>query len=261
MADYFKKVYNTRYFWYYLVKAEIMNKYRRSKLGILWAILNPLLLTFLMSFVFGTVFRMPLNDYLPYILSGLIVWDVISGSFVAGAGSIVYSEQYIRQINHPVTIYTLKSALVTIINFLIASLALCFWMLFTAPQNVILGIITLPLTTLIYLLFAWPITTFSGYVNTKYRDYPQIIALAIQALWYVSPVFFKKEMFSSNILLLNAFNLNPITHILNLVREPFLYGRLPSPYSYFMTFIFVGLWALIGYFVNKHFEYKVVFYL
>jgi lipopolysaccharide transport system permease protein len=261
LKGYFIKIYETRYFWGHLVRADLKSRFRRSKLGILWTILNPLLLTMLMSVVFGTVFKMPLNDYAPYILSGLIVWDIFSASFIGGSNSITSGEQYIRQIKHPVTIYTLKYSIVTIINFMIASIALCIWMLASAPQNVILGVISLPLTAFIYLLICWPITTFSGYINTKYRDYPQIIALAIQAVWYVSPVFFKKEMFSSNPLLEMAFNLNPVTHVLNLMREPFLYGNMPSIRSYFITFVFIVFWACIAYIVNRKYEQKVIFYM
>ncbi|ANY70498.1 ABC transporter [Paenibacillus sp. BIHB 4019] len=256
-----KKIYQTRYFWMHLVNAELKNKFRRSKLGILWTFMNPLLLTLLMSAVFGTVFNMSFTDYAPYVLSGLIVWDLISASFIGGGYSIMTGEQYIRQFNHPVIIYTLRSALVTTVTFVLAMTSLAVWMLFTRPEHVVLGIMTLPLTIMLYFCLSWSITTIAGFTNAKYRDYPQVMALVIQAVWYVSPVFFKKEMFTSNPTLGALFNLNPITHILALVREPFLYGAMPTISNYTFTIGTIILFAGIAVWVNKNNHNKVIFYL
>ncbi|WP_053372215.1 ABC transporter permease [Paenibacillus sp. FJAT-27812] len=261
MSETVKKIYKTRYFWSHLVRAELKNKFRRSKLGILWTFMNPLLLTLLMSTVFGTVFNMSFADYAPYVLSGLIVWELISSSFVGGGYSIMTGEQYIRQFNHPIIIYTLRSALVFTITFVIAMTSLIIWMLFINPMHVIIGIITLPLTTVLYFCMSWAITTIAGFTNAKYRDYPQVTALVIQAVWYVSPVFFKKDMFTSNPLLEGLFNVNPITHLLALVREPFLYGTMPTLSNYLFTIATITFLTIIAAWVNKNNQSKVIFYL
>ncbi|QCT04498.1 ABC transporter [Paenibacillus algicola] len=261
MRKYIGKIYKTRYFWSHLVRAELKNKFRRSKLGILWTFINPLLLTLLMSTVFGVVFKMEFSDYAPYVLSGLIVWELISSSFIGGGHSIMAGEQYIRQFNHPVTIYTLKTALVYTISFVIAMISLAGWVLFKNVENVILGILTMPITILLYFCLSWAITTIAGYTNAKYRDYPQVMALVIQATWYVSPVFFKKEMFTSSPALEAAFYMNPITHILNLIRNPFLYGIMPSVSDYLFTIGSILILTLVAIVVNSRNSTKVIFYL
>ena len=258
---YIQKIYQTRFFWSHLVRAELKNKFRRSKLGILWTFMNPLLLTALMSTVFGTVFNMSFADYAPYVLSGLIVWELISSSFIGGGYSIMTGEQYIRQFNHPVIIYTLRSALVFTITFSIAMLSLGIWMLVVSPANVVLGIITLPLTILLYFCLSWAITTIAGFTNAKYRDYPQVMALVIQAVWYVSPVFFKKDMFTSNPALAAFFHYNPITHLLNLIRNPFLYGVMPDATDYLFTLGTIAVFGLWAGKIYKDNHKKVIFYL
>lgn len=261
MKEYIKRVYDTRYFWTHLAKAELKYKFRRSKLGILWTFLNPLLLTLLMTIVFGTVFGMSYTDYAPYILSGLIVWELLSVSVIGGGNSFLTSEAYIRQCSHPIIIYPLKSALVNVGGFLIAINALIIWMLFVAPQNIILGIITIPLTTILYFLLSWGIVSTASFINTKFRDYPQVMSLVMQALWYISPVFFRGEMFTSNEYLEMLFNWNPVTHILNLVREPFLYGRVPSVMSYIYTIVVIIIvWIIAIINIRKH-EKGIIFYL
>lgn len=101
---YLSKVYNSRYFWSHLARNDLKSRFRRSKLGMMWIVLQPFFLTIIMSAVFSTVFRTDMGEYLAYILSGIVVWDLISSSTIAGGGCILNSEQYIRQFNHPITI-------------------------------------------------------------------------------------------------------------------------------------------------------------
>ena len=261
MKEYWKKIYKTRYFWSHLAKNDLLVRFRRSKLGIMWVVIQPFILTIIMTLVFSTVFGQELGEYLLYILSGIVVWDLLSASTISAGNSLMASEQYIRQFNHPITIYTLRSSLLNTTIFVIEINALIIWCLFMEPVNILFGLITLPLTALLYFMLAWALSTIAAYANTKYRDYPQIMSLVMQAIWYVSPVFFKKEQFSSNQLFMELFDLNPITHILNLVREPFLYGRMPGVESYLFVsgcIIFFAVWA---YRMNKRNEKTIIFYL
>lgn len=261
LKSYLTKLYDSRYFWSHLARNDLKSRFRRSKLGMIWIVLQPFCLTIIMSVVFSTVFHQELGDYLAYILSGIVVWDLISASIIAGGSCILNSEQYIRQFNHPITIYTLRYTLLNAITFSIEINALIFWVLISKPSNLIFGFLTLPLTMILYFFLAWPITTIAGYSNTKYRDYPQVMALVMQTIWYLSPVFFKKEQFSSSRLLNQLFDLNPITHILNLIRDPFLYGRLPSAKSYGYVVLTIIVFGLLAYRCNKKNEKKIIFYL
>ena len=137
MKSYIEKLYESRYFWTHLARIELKNKFRRSKLGILWTFISPLCLTAIMSVVFATAFHVDIASYAPYILSGILCWDVFSSAFVGGSYSIISNDAYIRQFNHPITIYTLKSAIVYTISFAIALLALVVWTLFLAPINIL----------------------------------------------------------------------------------------------------------------------------
>ena len=261
MKEYFRRVYDARYFWMHLVRIDLKNKFRRSKLGILWAFVSPLCLTCIMSAVFAVAFQSNLVDYAPYILSGILFWDVLNNAVQAGATSIIANGAYIQQFNHPITIYTLKSAIVNVIVFLIAVIALVVWVFFVHPINLIIAAISLPLTVVLYFGLAWPITTIASYINTKYRDYPQVAVLVMQTLWYLSPVFFKEDMFSKIDILYTWFNINPITHFLYLIREPFLNGRLAGWGTYVYCFCFVVFLILLAFIVDRKSREDVIFYI
>lgn len=261
MKEYWQKIYKTRYFWSHLARCELKARFRRSKLGLLWTVLQPLFLTMIMAAVFSTVFRQPLGEYAVYILSGIVVWNLVSASIVTGGNSILSAEQYIRQFNHPVTIYSLRSAVLNIVTFLIEMIALAIWVLFSKPSNLLMGIITLPLTTVLYFVLSWSCTTIAGFSNCKYRDYPQIMALCMQALWYMSPVMFQKQVFESNEKLYLLYECNPVTHVLNLVRNPMLYGKLPRAIDYGYTLVLIIVCVGWAYVINKNNAKKIIFYL
>ena len=261
MKEYWIKIYKTRYFWSHLAKCELKARFRRSKLGLLWTVLQPLFLTMIMAFVFSTIFRQPLGEYAVYILSGMVVWNLINAGIIAGGSSILSAEQYIRQFNHPITIYSLRSAVLNIVTFLIEFIALVIWIAISNPTNLLWGILTLPLNIILFFALSWSLTTIAGFTNCKYRDYPQVMGLIMQTLWYMSPVMFQQSVFNSNKYLQLLYEFNPITHILNLIRKPMLYGQLPDGYDYLYVILSVICFAAFAYYIHNKNEKKIIFYL
>ncbi|MDR2409054.1 MAG: ABC transporter permease [Bacteroidales bacterium] len=261
IKEYFRYVYEIRYFWAYLARCDLLARNRRSKLGMLWIIMSPLMLTVIMAVVLGTAFRIPIIEYAPYIFVGMVIWELIVSSVVSGGGSFVSATPYMKQFNHRVTIYTLKTALVNTVNFLIGCIGVFLWISVTTPANLFIGFLTLPMTTFLFFLMSWALTTIASFVNVKYRDYQQMMSLFMQALWYISPVFFQESLFQSNKLLLLLFRLNPITHILYLLRKPLLNGRLPSVVDYLFSIGFILFLGMLAIIINKKYEKKVIFYL
>lgn len=258
---FWKKIYEARFFWLMLAQIDLKNKFRRSKLGLLWACVTPLCLTVIMSFVFGTAFHQDIASYAPYVLSGLICWDVFTVSFVSGSGVMIGSSPYIKQTNHPPVIYPLKAALAEIASFLISTLALAVWILFINPLHVVVGYLLIVPALIIFLLISWGGMIIASYIGAKYRDYPQLATLALQLMWYISPVFFQESMFEGNELLHMIFIVNPITHLLELVRKPFLHGTVPTVADYLISMGFAGFILLIAFLINRKNERDVVFYI
>lgn len=261
MKEYLQRVYDARYFWIHLARIELKNKFRRSKLGILWTFISPLCLTAIMSVVFSVAFKSDLATMAPYILSGILTWELVSSSFVGGASVIVANDSYIRQFNHPITIYTLKSAIVYTISFLISMIALIIWTAVVNPVHLVAGLLSLPLTCFLLFFFSWGAVTIAAYTNTKYRDYPQMVPLILQALWYISPVFMQESLFLSSPVLSTWFRINPVTHLLYLVRKPFLNGRFPDPIDYLYMLGIIAVVLFFAWRINKKNEKTIVFYI
>ncbi len=257
---YMKNIWDTRYFWVNLALSDIRTKYRRSLLGLAWAFFQPLMMTILLTFVMGHIFGSNVKDYAPFIFSGLIFWDFIVSCSISGCSAFINAEKYIKQCTHSLMIYSLRSSIPCLVNFLYAFIGLVVWALIAHPESFGFAWLTLPFSFVLLFLFVWPLSTINAFIGTKFRDYSQFLIIILQALYYVSPIFFlPKLFFNSNLGFL--INYNPIAHLLNLFRTPLLEGTFPSfqDYSFTLATVLVfWVWASIMTINN---EKKIIFYL
>lgn len=260
MLSYFSRIWSARYFWVHLALADLRSRWRRSFFGVTWSIIQPLGLTLLLTLVFSRLFNTDIVTYAPYILSGIIVWEYISANTVGGSLSFVQADAYIKQCNHPLAIYTLRSVVSSAIVLMLASLSLYSWVAVVSPQNI--GWSWLATLTLypILALIAWPVSTILAYASARFRDIPHALGLVMQSLWFVSPVYFEAKMFQNGGLHALV-DYNPIYHILQLIRAPLLQGQWPTASNYMFsigTAVFFGIVAIL---VGYKSERKVIFYL
>lgn len=217
-------------------------------------------MTLLLALVFGRLFKVDVGEYAPYILSGMVVWEFITATAVNGALAFVQADAYIKQCRHPLAIYTLRTVLTNILVLGLASLSLIGWVLFKMPQNfgwtwlAVLSIIP------ILVLIAWPLATFLAYIATRFRDLPHALGLILQAMWFVSPIYFEAKQFRGGDLSWLV-DYNPIYHILEIVRAPLLHGAWPTTQNYIYSLGTAGLLLLLAVLLGLRAEKKVIFYL
>ncbi len=260
MIDYWNGIWKARYFWTHLALSDLRSRWRRSFFGILWSIIQPLGMTLLLAVVFSKMFKTDIYAYAPYILSGIIVWECMMACITGGALSFVQADAYIRQYRHPLAIYTLRTVLTSIIVLSLASLALFGWSAIVLPQNI--GWHRLAALTIFPMLWLilWPLSTLLAYVGARFRDVPHATGLVMQALWFISPVYFEIKMFRQGGL--DALvDYNPIYHLLQLFRAPLLYGQWPTAENYIFTLASAVVIGLLAWLVGRRAERKVIFYL
>ena len=260
MTGYWKGVWRARYFWSHLALSDLRSRWRRSFFGVLWSIIQPLGMTLLLALVFSKIFNSDIYTYAPYILSGIIVWECITACVTGGALSFVQADAYIKQCRHPLAIYTLRTVLTSLIILVLASTALFGWSLVVLPKNIgwhWLGALTIfPVLALIL----WPLATLLAYIGTRFRDIPHATGLIMQALWFISPVYFEDKMFRRGGLD-GLVDYNPIYHLLQLLRAPLLDGKWPKLENYGFVFFTAFVLAFLAWLIGRRAERKVIFYL
>lgn len=246
LVQYAKRVWAARYFWLHLVGADLRAKYRRSSLGLLWSVIHPLALTALLSLVMSRVFGSSIVEYAPFVFSGLIFWEFLSSTVMTGCNAFINAEGYIRQFPQPLLIYSLRSTLASLTNFALGMTGLIIWIVVWRPQNTGIALLSLPFILASYFVMAWPLATLTAFYGTRFRDLPQFLVIALQAVWYVSPVFFEPKLFR-NAGVGFLVDWNPIYYLLQIVRAPLIDGVLPSATTWLCLIACVSLaavWAL-----------------
>ncbi len=257
---YVSGIWAARYFWWHLSMSDLRARWRRSFMGAFWSILQPVGMTALLSFVFSRIFNTDIVTYAPYILSGMIVWDYIAGAVVGGSLAFVQADAYIRQTRHPLAIYTLRSALTGLVILAMASTSLIAWVIAVMPRNFGWCWLAVPCIFPIVGLIAWPWATIMAYVATRFRDLPHALALVLQAMWFVSPIYFDEKVFRAGGLHALV-DFNPLYHVLEIVRAPMLRGEWPTATNYLWccgTIAAIGAIALL---IGRRAERRVIFYL
>lgn len=260
LKSYLLGIVNARYFWMHLSFSDLRSRWRRSFFGIFWTIIQPLGMTLLLAIVFGKIFKVEIREYAPYILSGMIVWEFVTASAIGGALAFVQADAYIKQCRHPLAIYTLRTVFTNAMVLCLASVSLVIWVLVVMPQNV--GWSWLAALTIfpILALIAWPLSTFLAYIATRFRDLPHALGLLLQAMWFVSPIYFEAKVFRGGELHWLV-DYNPIYHLLEIVRAPLLKGAWPTVENYLFCGITIVILTVFAVLLGIRAERKVIFYL
>jgi len=244
----------------HLALADLRSKWRRSFLGVAWSVVQPLGLTMLLALVFSRIFHQDIGEYAPYILSGMITWDFFTATLTGGSLSFVQSDAYIKQYRHPLAIYTLRTTLTNLMVWMMASLSLIGWMLIVRPQSFgwswLAAILVFPFAAFI----VWPLATCLAYIGARFRDLPHALGLIMQAMWFVSPIYFEAKLFRSGGL--DALvDYNPIYHLLEIVRAPLLRGEWPTAANFATCGITIVVFSALAVLIGRSAERKVIFYL
>lgn len=260
MFEYFANIWAARYFWLHLTLADLRSRWRRSFLGIVWSILQPLSLAVLLAVVLAKLFQADIRMYAPYVFSGMIVWDFVMAVLTGGALSFVQADAYIKNYRHPLAIYSLRTVLANLAVLGLASVPMIIWAAIALPDRIGVSWIGLFAIYPILLLIFWPLATLASYIGSQFRDLPNVMMLTLQALWFVSPVYFETSMFRHAGLGVLVDD-NPVFHMLQILRAPLLQGKWPSVEDYSYCLGMAVVFTSCAWVVGRKTERKIIFYL
>jgi len=207
-----------------LARLDIRNRYRGSVLGPFWLTLSTAVMVTGIGLLYSTLFRMSLQEYLPFLVVSIIVWTTISQTVSDACTSLIHSEGVIRQMPLPYTVHVLRFV---IRNAVIAAhslpLILVVFVIFGVYPG-IEGLLALPGLMLI-VVNSFAIGLFLGMICARFRDIQQIVASFMQLAFFLSPVLWKPALLGHWQVLLP---LNPFYVLMETVRGPLVEGGAPA---------------------------------
>lgn len=246
-ADTFRAFWDYRELIALLVKRDIAVRYKRSFLGLLWTLLNPLLTSLVLWFVFIEIFSARLPDgtqFAPYLLAGVLLVTFFTQGFNQAADSIAQGSGILMKIYVPPQVFAFAGAVSNAVNFCFGLFALALISLVTGD-----GISMLfPLTVVVILFMLMYVTGLGLLVSVayvRYDDTRSIFAILISFMMYLSPIFYPKEILSET--MLRVVNINPLTSYLDVFRYIFSntgsasWGDWVYMSSFSVVILFIGI--------------------
>ena len=241
-----------------LALKELTIRYKRSVLGFLWALLNPMVLMIVMSIVFSTLMAGVIPHYPVFILSALVPWMFFSQSLTYAVESIVGNADLIKKVAVPKIVFPVAAVLSNVINLLLSLIPLALIVLVLGHPFYWTWIL-LPIYIAALAIFTLGCSLFFATANVYYRDVSHIVQIVMNVWFYLTPIIYTVDQFPARFRWI--FKLNPIIFVLNDFRLSVYWGMLPTPYSIIAAFLCAVLAFAIGYAVFRKHQSEFVFYV
>lgn len=211
-----------------LVGRDFSVKYRRSYLGFLWTIINPLLTMIVMSAVFAYIFKISTQNYALYLIIGNVTFNCFSEATQLALLSIVGSGQLIKKVYMPKYIFPLSKAMFSFINYLISLIPVGMVMIYYKVA-ITKYIVLIPVVAFFLFLFAVGIGLVLATFQVTMRDTQYLYGIVLVLWTYLTPIFYTFESISPSLQKIIAFN--PMYIYINCMREILVYNSFPRPYE------------------------------
>ena len=245
----FNRLYDYRELFKSNIKKEIRGKYKGSFLGVLWSFINPLLQVFVYSIVFSYVMRAQIDNYLVYVVCGIIPWTFFTTCINQGNVTIRSNASIIKKVYFPREILPISVVASGLVNFAISCLIILIFVL-GSGLGISWHLVFLPLNAILQTLFTLGIAFITSSVNVYIKDLEYIVQFILNMAFYATPILYNMDLFPAS--LRWVLNLNPLAHMVNGYRDIFMYHQM-IPLSSWIYMIVVSLvFLVIGYMIfNK----------
>lgn len=208
-----------------LTRRDIVSRYKRSSLGILWTMLNPLGVMIILTTVFSGLFH-KVGGYPVYVLSGILAWNYFSQTTSTALHQMIWGAALLRKIYIPRSIFIISTVLTGLINLLIALLPMALVMLYSGiPFRP--ALFFLPFAILCISMFSLGIGLILSTVAVYFSDVADMYQMILLAWLYITPIFYPKEILTeANRQWLLEFN--PMYYLIEFFRMPIYDGRIPD---------------------------------
>ncbi len=248
-----------------LVTRDFKLKYRRSVLGVVWSVLNPLLMMAVLTLVFSNMFRFNIENYPVYLILGMTMFSLMSDATNAGMLSIIDSAALLKKVRIEKMVFPLEKVFFSFVNFLFSFIAVLGVMLFfrIAPTPCMLA---LPLLLVYVFLFCAGISLLLSALTVFFRDVIHLWGVVITAWNYLTPVFWPEtyiDQLSGGMqqLLLMVEHLNPMYYYLSYMRQIMMYGTMPDLQFNLMCLLFAVVTFVVGLLVFRKTQRKFILYI
>lgn len=248
-----------------LVVRELKVRYKRSVFGLLWTMLNPLLLMIVYTVVFSTIMPVAQRNFSVFLLAALLPWLFFSTALLQGLFSVVVNQDLIRKVRVPQAVFPLSVVGSNLVNFTLSMVPL-FLLMAAVGQPFTRALLFLPLAIVLLTLFTSGATLLLATLTVFFRDVKHLAEVLLQMLMYLTPVFYDLRLLGEHSqwwfkVFRGFLKANPLTYLIALIREPVYYARYPDLHTVGLATGASLLALAVGYAIFQRFAPRHIHYL
>ena len=228
--------------WEFVIR-DLKIKYRRSFLGYLWSLLNPLMMMVVLSAVFSNLFRFDIPNFPIYLLSGQIIFGFFSEATSNSMNSIIGSGALIKKVYVPKYIFPISRIVSSFVTLLFSLLAILIVILVTKVKVTFMFLL-FPIPLIYVFIFALGIGLILSVMAVYFRDVLHLYTVLLSAWTYLTPIFYPVSVVPDYVK--SIIYANPMYYYVEAFRDIILYNRFPSFQTHFMCIIFSFSALVIG---------------
>jgi len=237
----------------YLAYADVRRRYRRTVIGPFWTTLSLAIFVTSMGTLFSFLWHTDIKTFLPFFASGFVVWTFFSTMITESCTTFIASEGYMKQVSLPYSFYAYQMICRNFMVFLHQFVVyLVIAVIFHIPVTRY-TLLAVPGLLLLIMNCSW-IAISLGLLCTRYRDVQQIVISLLQISMFVTPLFWPESQLGKSPIAAICINLNPLYHIVSVVRYPLL-GRPASTFSWEADiFLLVFGWIFSLFWLSRNYK-------
>lgn len=206
-----------------LVSRDLKVKYRRSILGYVWSLLNPLLMMTVMTLVFSFMFRFDIANYPLYLICGQTLWTFFNESTNMAMYSVLGNGALLKKVYIPKYIFPISRVLSSFVTMSFSLVAIIIVMVVTGVE-IRWWLLLFPVPLLLLLIFSMGVGMILSALSVYFRDITHLYSVITLAWMYLTPIFYPLEAAPLDVQRLICFN--PMYGFITFFRDLVLYGRL-----------------------------------
>ena len=241
-----------------MVKRDFITRYRRSVLGILWSMLNPLLTMAVLVIVFSFLFRFDIPHFAVYVLSGQIIFGLFSESTNQAMTSIISNAGVIKKVYVPKYIFPVSRTVSSVVNFVFAFAAFLLVVFVTrAPLH--WTVILVPLPVLYTFMFALGVGMLLSSMAVFFRDLQHLYGVVLSAWMFFTPIIYPVSILPERVF--HLMHLNPLFHYVSYFRALALDGSIPGLWENVICLGFALFSVCVGLYATMANQDKYILYI
>jgi ABC-type polysaccharide/polyol phosphate export permease len=241
-----------------LVSRDIKKRYKRSAVGFLWVMLDPLLMMLIFYVIFSGIFRASVGNYAAYIMCGITLWQLFAQGTKTSGIIFLHSRNLLDKVYLPKAIFPLAVVLCSVVHF-IFSLVPLFFIIILSGTQLSYDIVLLPFVLCLVVLFSLGIAFTVATLSVFFHDVNYIYDVLLMAWMFFTPLYYPVSVLPEKFRPL--MELNPFYHYLSLFRACVYDGTIPKIEHFVIGTLFSASSFLVGWVIYQRNKDKLIYYL